>query len=119
MSQQADASRGSQVKKEGHGGRGGKGYVSGGYWWRTPFASKALKSPIIDITSETFNTGQRKFTSQFTQLRKNIASYVQHSVGKEAYLVGKTISTGVLQTIDLSPPVPENDPEDDDLIIIR
>ena len=50
---------------------------------------------------------------------KNIASYVQHSVEKEAYMVAQTIRTGVLQTIDTPPPVPANDPEADDLIIIR
>ena len=119
MIQQADASRGRQVKKEFHGGRGGRGYGGGGYKGRTPFVSKALKSPIVEITSDTFNTGQSKFAAQFTQSRKNIASYVQHSVGKEAYLVAQTISTEVLQTIDLPPPVPANDPEADDLIIIR
>ena len=48
-----------------------------------------------------------------------MASYVQHSVGKEAYLVAQTIWTGVLQTINLPPPVPANDPEADDLIIVR
>ena len=63
--------------------------------------------------------GQNKFAAQFTQSRENIASYVQRSVGKEAYLVAQTIRTGVLQTIDLPPPVTENDPEADDLIIIR
>ena len=107
------------MKKEGRGGRGVQGYGIGGYIGQTPFVSKAFKSPIVEITSDTFNTGQRKFAAQFTQSRKNIASYVQHSVGKEAYLVAQTISTGVLQTIDLPPPVPANDPEADDLVIVR
>ena len=107
------------MKKEGRGGRGGRGYGGGGYRGRTPFLSKAFKSPIVEITSNTFNTGQSKFAAQFTQSRKNIASYVQRSVGKEAYLVAQTIRTVVLQTIDLPPPVPANDPEADDLIIIR
>ena len=119
MIQQYDASRGSQVKKEGRGGRGGRGYVGGGYKGRTSFVSEAFKSPIIEITSENFNTGQSEFPAQFTQSRKNIASYVQRSVGKEAYLVAQTIRIGVLQTIDLPPPVPANDPEADDLIIVR
>ena len=116
MSQQADASRGRQVKKE---GRGGRGYGGGGYKGRTPFVLKAFKSPITEITSDTFNTGQRKFADQFNQSREKIASYVQHSVGKEAYLVAQKIRTGILQTIDLPPTVPANDPEADDLIIIR
>ena len=116
MSQRDDASRGRQVKKEGCGGRG---YGGGGYRGQTPFISKAFKSPIVEITSDTFNTGQRKFTAQFTQSRKNITSYIQRSVGKEAYLLAQTIRTGVLQTTDLTPPVPVNDPYGDDLIIVR
>ena len=83
------------------------------------FVSKAFKSPIIEIASDKFNTSQSKFSAQFTQSRKNIASYIQRSVGKEAYLVAQTIRTGVLQTINLPPPVPVNDPEADDLIIVR
>ena len=83
------------------------------------FISKAFKSPIVEIASDTFNKGQSKFAAQFTLSRKNIASYIQLSVGKEASLVAQTIRTGVLQTIDLSPPVPANDPEADDIIIIR
>ena len=97
------------MKKEGRGGRGGRGYGGGGYIGRTPFISKAFKSPIVEITSDTLNMGQRKFAAQFTQSRKNIASYVQRSVGKEAFLVAQKIRTGVLQKIDLPSPVPEND----------
>ena len=119
MSQQTDASRGSQVKKEGRGGRVGRGYGGGGYRGRTPFVSQAFRSPIVEITSGTFNTGQIKFTGQFTQSRKKIASYVQHSVEKEAYLVAQTIRTGFLQTIDLPPPVTVNDSDADDLTIAR
>ena len=119
MSQHADARRGRQVKKEVRGGRGGRGCGGGGYIGRTPFVSRAFKSPIVEIASDTFNTGQRKFAAQFTQSIKNIASYVQRSVGKEAYLVAQTIRTVVLQTIDLPPPVPANYPEADDLITVR
>ena len=50
---------------------------------------------------------------------KKIASYIQRSVGKEAYLVAQTIRTGVPQTIDLPPPVPVKDPDADDLILVR
>ena len=106
-----------QVKKEGCEGRGGQGYGGGGYRGQTPFISKEFKSPIVDIASDTFNTCQRHFAAQFTQSRKNIASYIQLSVGKEAYLVAQTIRPGVLQTIYLPPPVPANDPDADDLII--
>ena len=52
-------------------------------------------------------------------IKKTIASYVQRSVGKEAYLVEQTIRAGVLQAIDISPPVPANDPDADDLAIVR
>ena len=82
------------MKKEGRGGRGGQGCGGGGYRRRTPFVSKAFKSPIIEIASDTFNTGQSKFAAQFTQSRKNIASYIHCSVVKEAYLVAKKIRTG-------------------------
>ena len=107
------------MKKEGRGVRGGRGYGVGGYRGRTLLVSKAFKSPIVEIASDTFNIGQSKFSAQFTLSRKNVASYVQRSVGKEAYLIAQTIRTGVLQKIDLSPPVPANDPEADDLIIVR
>ena len=81
--------------------------------------SKAFKSPTVDITSDTFNTGQIKFAAQFTQSRKNIATYIQRSVGKESYLVAQTIRTRVLQNIDLPPPIPANDLDADDLAIVR
>ena len=72
MSQQADTSCGRQVKKEGRGGRGGRGYGGGGYRGQTTFVSKAFKSPIVDIASDTFNIGQIKFAEEFTQSRKTI-----------------------------------------------
>ena len=104
------------MKKE---GRGGRGYGGGGYRGQTPLVSKVFKSPIVEIASDTFNTGQRKFAAQFTQSRKNIASYIHHSIGKEAYLVAQRIRTGFLQKINLPPPVPANDPDADELIIVR
>ena len=116
MSQQADTIRGRQVKKE---GRGGRGYGGGRYRGRAPFVLKVFKSPIAEIASNTFNTDQSKFAAQFTQPRKNIASYIQRSVGKEEYLVAQTIRIGVIQTIDSPPTVPANDPEADELIIVR
>ena len=108
-----------QVKKEFRGGRGGQGYGGGGYRERTPFVSKAFKSPIVEITSDTFNTVQSKFAAQFTLSRKNIASYFQRRVETKAYIVAQIIRIGVLQTIDLPPPVAANDPEADYLVIIR
>ena len=84
-----------------------------------PFVLKSFKSPIIEIATKTFNTGQSKFSAQFPQSRKNIASYIQRSVGKEAYLVAQTIRTGVLQTLNLFFFVPENYSDADDLTIVR
>ena len=84
-----------------------------------PFVSKAFKYPIVEISTDTFNIGQSKFADQFTQSRENISRYIQRSVGKEAYLVAQTIRTGVLQTINLPPPVPANNPDTDDLAIVR
>ena len=39
---------------------------------QTPFVLKALKSPIVEIASDTFNTIQSKFATQFTQSRKKL-----------------------------------------------
>ena len=122
MSQQVDTGRGSLVRKEGRGGCGGcggRGCGGGGYRGQTPFILKAFKSPIVEITSATFNTSQSKFAAQFTHSRKNIASYIQSSVGKESFLVAQTIRTGVLQTIDLPSPFSANDPDADKLTIVR
>ena len=44
----------------------------GGYRGRMPFISRAFKSPIVEITSDTFKTGQSKFAAQFTQSRKTL-----------------------------------------------
>ena len=69
MSQQVDTDRGRQVKRE---GRGGRGYGGRGYRGRTSFVSKAFKSPIVEIASDNFNTGQIKFAAQFTQSKKKL-----------------------------------------------
>ena len=119
MSQQVDTGRGRQVDNECRGGRGGRGYGGRGYRGRMPFVSKEFKSPIVDIASDTFNTGQSKCAAQFTQSQKNISSCIQRSVGKEAYLVAQTIRTGVLQTIDLPSPIPVKDPDVDDITIVK
>jgi hypothetical protein len=82
-------------------------------------ATKAFKSSISGIEEHTFNTGQNKFTAQFTQSRENVANYLQRTANDEGYLVGETVCTGKQQTIDLPPPIDENDPDADDLKIIR
>ena len=107
MGQQVDTDRGRQVKRDGREGRGGRGYGGRGYRGQTPFISKAFKYPIVEIASNTFNIGQSKFAAQFTQPRK------------EAYLVVQTIRMGVLQTIDLPPPITAKYPDVDELTIVR
>ena len=54
-----------------------------------------------------------------TNQEKNIASYIQHRFGKEAYPVAQTIRKGVLQTIDLPPHIPANNRGVDYLTIFR
>ena len=67
MSQQAAAGRGA-----GRGGGRKPQYFPRGRGIDT--ATKAYKSSISGIEEHTFNTGQNKFTAQFTQLRKNMAN---------------------------------------------
>jgi hypothetical protein len=71
MSQQAAAGRGG-----GHGGGRGKSryHPQGGV-----DTKKAFKSAISEIAEDTFNTGQNKFTAQFTQSRKNVSNYLQRT----------------------------------------
>ena len=68
---------------------------------------------------DTFNTGQSKYAAQFTESRKNVASYVQRTVEKEGYLVVQAIRTGEMQTISLPRTVPAGDPNEANLNIIR
>ena len=48
---------------------------------------KPHKSAISEIANDTFNTSHNKFAAQFTELRKNIANYLQRSLVAEGYLV--------------------------------
>jgi hypothetical protein len=45
------------------------------------------------------------FVAQFTQSRKNITNYLQHTATKEEYLVSEMVRMGKVQTIALPPPV--------------
>jgi hypothetical protein len=80
---------------------------------------KGFKSAISKIAPDTFNTGQSKFAMQFTQLQKNVAKYIQHTLAMEGYLVAETIHTRKKQTINLPPPIDERAPNADDQKIIR
>ena len=81
--------------------------------------TKAYESPITEISKYTFNTGENKFATQFTESRERVAGYVQRSGMEESYLVAETIRTGTAQTIALPPPVNTNAPDKADLELIR
>ncbi len=49
--------------------------------------TKGFRLSITDIAMDRFNTGQNKFVVQFTQLRKNVAKYIQQTVVDEGYLI--------------------------------
>jgi hypothetical protein len=80
---------------------------------------KVYESPITEIAKHTFNTGENKFATQFTELQERVAGYVQRGGMEESYLVAKTIRKGVAQTIALTPPVDTNAPDKADLELIR
>ena len=86
MSQQAAAGQGA-----GHGSRRKpKYYPQGG---GIEASTKAYKPLIAEIRNDTFNTGQNKFTTQFTQSRKNVANYLQCTSAVEGYLVAEMVRT--------------------------
>ena len=66
-----------------------------------------------------FNTGQNKFAAQLMQTRENVANFLQRTAHDEGYLVAETVRTRKQQTIDLPPPIDENDPDAEDLKIVR
>ncbi len=101
MSQQAAAGRGA-----GHGGRRGLRYYCPQVGGSEP--TKGFKSAISKIALGTFNTGQNKFAAQFTQSRKNVASYLQRTASSEGYLVAKMVRTGRQQIIALPPAANES-----------
>ena len=77
--------------------------------------AKAYKLPITKIPKYTFNTGENKFATQFTESRERVAGYVQRSGMEESYLVAKTIRTGTAQTIVPPAAVNPNTPDKADL----
>ncbi len=73
---------------------------------------------ISKIAHATFNMGQNKFATQFTQLQKNVANYLQRMVASEGYLVAETMCTGRKQVINLPSAINPNNPELEDKRII-
>jgi hypothetical protein len=113
MSQQAAVGRGTATE-----GRG-IGRVARYYGRKGGPPSKGFKSVISEIANDTFNTGQNRFTAQFTQSRKNVANYLQRTASDEGYLVAETMRTGKLQTIALLPPIDTTASNAKDQKIIR
>ena len=111
MSQQAAAGRG---RGGGGGRRKQRYYPQGGV-----DTTKAFKSAISEIAEDTFNTGQNKFTAQFTQSRKNMSNYLQRTLAYKGYLVAKTVRTSKKQIIKLPPAVDESAADAEDQKIIR
>ena len=81
--------------------------------------AKAYKSSITGIEEHTFNTGQNKFVAKFTQLRENVGYFLQRTAHNKGYLVAETVRTGKQQMIDLPHPIDGNDPNVEDLKIVR
>ena len=113
MSQQAAAGQGTAA-----GGRG-VGRVARYYGRKGDPPSKGFKSAISEIANDTFNTGQNRFTAQFTQSRKNVANYLQRTALDKGNLVAETMRTGKLQTIALPPPIDTAASNTEDQKIIR
>ncbi len=107
---------GQRMPEEYGGGRKPWYYSWGG---RMYHLTKAYKSTISEIAEQTFNTGQNKYTEQFTQSCKEVANYLQWTLAEEGYLVAEMVRTRKEQTIPLPPPVDANAPDKEDLIIIR
>ena len=98
---------------------GGRGTKHLKFHSRAGEATKGYKSAISEIATDTFNTGQNKFAAQFTELRKNVANYLQRTSANEGYLVAETVRMGREQIIKLPPAVDPNATNADDQKIIR
>jgi hypothetical protein len=115
MSQQAMAGQGA-----GQGGCGGGGRKPRYHFPQTGGEmTKGFKSAISEIAQDMSNTGQNKFAAQFTQSRKNVASYLQCTSASEGYLVAELVRSGREQTIALPDVVDLNAPYAANLTIIR
>ncbi len=74
---------------------------------------------ITEIAGKTFNTGHNKFAAQFTEFQKNVANYLQRSSVAEGNLVAEMVRMGQKQMIKPPAPVDKNEPDKDNLNIIR
>ena len=81
MSQQAASGRGEPARLG-----GGQGRRNMRYHPCAEDATKGFKSPISKIMMDTYNEGQKKFATQFTQSQKNFANYLQGTLAYEGYL---------------------------------
>jgi hypothetical protein len=63
-------------------------------------STKAFKSMILEIAEHTFNTGENKYSVQFTQSREEVVNYLQRTSVEEGYLVAETVRTGKQQATD-------------------
>jgi hypothetical protein len=98
----------------GQAGRGSRFFRN----WENP-PIKGFRSSITEIATDTFNTGQNKFVVQFTQLKKNVANYIQQMAADEGYLIAKTVRTGKEQMIMLPPPINQSAADIEDQKIIQ
>ena len=114
MSQQATAGRGAPA---GRGGGQGTRHLK--FHPRAGELTKAYKSAISEIATDTFNTGQNKFAAQFTQSRKNVANYLQRTSASKGYLVAETVRTGREQIIELPAAVDPTASDAEEQQIIR
>jgi hypothetical protein len=114
MSQQAMAGQGEQAGRS-----GGQGMRNMRFHPRAGDATKGFKLLISKIAMDTFNTGQNKSATKFTQLQKNVANYLQRTLAYEGYLVAKMVRTGREQIIAPPQAVDPNAPDAADLAIIR
>jgi hypothetical protein len=83
MSQQATAGQGA-----GHGSGRKHRYFNQGGGIDTV---KLHKLAISEIANDAFNTSHNKFAAQFTELQKNVATYLQWSSAAEGYLAAETV----------------------------
>ena len=114
MSLQAAAERGLPMGRS-----GGQGTRNFRFHPRAGEATKGYKLAISKIATETFNTGQNKFATQFTQSRKNVANYLQRMSVNEGYLVAKMVRMGREQIIKLPPAIDPNAADANNQRIIR
>ncbi len=84
MSQQAAIGRGGGPGGGGGGGKKLQRYFPQGRGGGTAVLSKAYKSPIAEIAKHTFNTGENRFATQFTESQERVVGYIQRAGMEES-----------------------------------